>query len=111
MGWAYQHTGDPELRDENGQHPHSLSMDDYVAMCRPCHHRLDNERDPRVPTDRLRECGRSLAVTTNNRRRRCLECGLVSNPGGMGKHRLSSGHTTWEDLPAQLMDVTASLTD
>lgn len=98
-GWAYQHTGDPELRDENGQHPHSMNMDDYVAMCQSCHRRLDNERDPRVATERLRECGRQLAESTNNRRRRCLECGFVASPGGMGKHRLSSGHAGYEDLP------------
>lgn len=168
--WAYQHTGNPELRALDGSRPHSLNPNDYEPMCRSCHIRFDLKHDPaladryapgfnaaavealrakwendpefaeqmresssrggqtyaeRMRTDseyaeRMRENNRrgghamtkrlraepELAEqwsetmrTTNSRRRRCLECGLVSNPGGIGKHRLSSGHEEYEDLP------------
>jgi len=41
-GWAYQHTGDPELRDEKYGWLYSLDINDYVAMCQSCHRLLDN---------------------------------------------------------------------
>ena len=164
--WAYQFTGE-ELRDSKGRRPHSISPDDYEAMCRKCHEAFDREHDPemaefknfggegagaeavkekwatdpeyagkmrgvlhqnseaiaeRRKTDpefdgRVREGARKAGavridrmktdpefaasvtamLTANARvRRECNECGLVSNPAGMGNHRRFSGHNDWE---------------
>lgn len=44
--WAYQFTGEQELRDADGRRPHSTDPADYAAMCRSCHVRFDLEHDP-----------------------------------------------------------------
>lgn len=131
--WAYQFTGET-LRASDDSHPHSVSPDDYAAMCRDCHARFDVEhdshfaerrrvgavngqaafrdnvslerqheisvlgglaswRDPEV-NERRREAQRKTA----RRRRRCLECGFISNPGGMGTHRTRTGHNNYEEV-------------
>lgn len=47
--WAYQHTGDPELVDEQGRH-YSADLDDYEAMCRSCHNKFDIAHGQRGPS-------------------------------------------------------------
>ena len=42
--WAYQHTGEV-LYSPAGQ-VYSADLDDYVAMCRKCHRKLDREMTP-----------------------------------------------------------------
>jgi hypothetical protein len=117
--WAYQFTaGDKELRNADGSGPHSLNPDDYAPMCRPCHSRLDNEHDERMHSliqqgpavreekykadpellERVREAQRKSAQRT----RRCLECGWVSSPGGIGNHQKSSGHQGWTQEEGEL---------
>ena len=139
--WAYQYTaGNQELRTPEGTGPHSLNLDDYVAMCRPCHRAFDIKNDEelvrrmkeggsrggaaraaRMQVDfefgeKMRDAlerGRSVAAErfrtdpelkertrqaqsrAANTRRRCDECGLISNPGGMGRHQQQSGHSGW----------------
>ena len=111
VDWAYQFTaGDRELRCEGGRGPHSINPDDYAAMCRSCHVLFDREHDPQCTEARLlelttrwrtnpeyREKIRSAQRKAAHRRRRCLECGFVSNPGGMGTHRTKTGHDNWID--------------
>lgn len=65
--WAYQHTGSPELRDENGGAPHSADPDDYEPMCGSCHKRLDIEKDP-VRQARLAERS-ALGIAALSQRR------------------------------------------
>ena len=40
----------------------------------------------------------ALGKVMSARRRRCLECGLVTNPGGMGQHLKHKRHSGYEDL-------------
>ena len=96
--WAYQHTGDPELRDVDGRFPHSEDPNDYLAMCRSCHRRLDDKKDPKEVTEEHRERGRRLSEHMNRRRRRCLQCGLIGAPGAIGNHQRWYRHTGIEDL-------------
>jgi hypothetical protein len=117
--WAYQYTGDPELRNADGGYPHSANPDDYVAMCRGCHVRFDLEKDPAMAERRtawrprpdnverwhdpeyremMQTAQRGGGIAVARKRRRCLECGLVASPGGMGNHRNSSGHDNYEEI-------------
>lgn len=114
--WAYQFTaGDQELRNENGSGPHSLDPADYAPMCHSCHVKFDLENDPyradnmrtrlaqntaaiaqrRLTDPEFGENNRKNILAVNKRRRRCTECGRVSNPAGMGAHLKSTGHTGW----------------
>jgi len=109
--WAYQFTGNPELRDENGSGPHSLDPADYAPMCRKCHAHFDEKHDPEMARkvrqgatareakyatdpellERVREAQRKSA----QKNRRCNECGHMSSPGGMANHQIGSGHQGW----------------
>jgi hypothetical protein len=44
------------------------------------------------------KAGRIGAATANARRRRCAECGLVSNPAVLGYHQRRRGHEGYEDV-------------
>jgi general stress protein YciG len=69
--WAYQYTGDPELRLENGTKPHSLDPDDYTPMCRSCHNRFDREHDHMMAEkmrDVSRQAGRRVGAIMTKRR-------------------------------------------
>jgi hypothetical protein len=68
-----------------------------VAMCRSCHRLFDIEHDP-VLAEKHRENGRRLQESLNKRRRRCLQCGLVSTPGAIGNHQRHYRHTGLEDV-------------
>ncbi|NPC97892.1 hypothetical protein [Nocardioides sp. zg-DK7169] len=41
---------------------------------------------------------RRAAAPAPYRRRRCAECALVSNSGGIGLHQKNTGHTGWVEL-------------
>jgi len=97
--WAYQYTGEPELRDDDGNFPHSADPNDYVAMCRPCHRSLVDENDPVTEEERKKRRSRPDAWTPANRITLiCCECELVSTPSGMSLHQRSSGHTEVYDV-------------
>lgn len=53
------------------------------------------KRKPPTPTEakRLR-----AGASTMHRRRRCAECSLESNSGGIGLHQKATGHTGWTVL-------------
>lgn len=165
--WAYQYTGEGEMRDDDGRRPHTTDLADYAPMCRSCHVRFDLEHDPvfaealltslshnareiaalrradpvlyeemvergrkmgtlrgeRMKTDpafaeQQREGSRRGAMTFLERmrtdldfrerisasrranalkRRRCLECGFVSNAAGIGTHQKHTGHEGWDE--------------
>lgn len=40
----------------------------------------------------------NAAKVANSKRRRCLDCGRVSTPAGLGRHLKSSDHSGYEDL-------------
>ena len=44
--WAYQHTGDPRT-DSQGR-VYSINLEDYSAMCRSCHNKLDQKHGRRA---------------------------------------------------------------
>lgn len=120
--WAYRYTGDPELRDANGNNPHSTNPADYAAMCRACHIAFDLEHDqPRAEAMLIKLSQNSGVIAERRRidpmfaannllnaslggqavalmRRRCLECGHVSTPGGLGNHLKFNGHEGWENV-------------
>jgi hypothetical protein len=96
VDWAYQFTGE-ELRDVNGQRPHSADPADYAPMCRSCHIKFDLEHDP-SRIEAKRESGRRLSETMAKRRRRCLQCGLVGTPGAIGNHQRWYRHAGLEDI-------------
>ena len=105
--WAYQFTGE-ELRAPDGRFPHSLDPDDYEPMCRKCHQAFDLEHDPAMAEAILEGRRRGGAVSAPlmgravaGRRRRCLECGLISNPGSVGVHQNSTGHNGYEEIGAE----------
>jgi len=101
LDWAYQFTaGDQELRLPDGSHPHSANPDDYVAMCRRCHMSFDLEHDPAM-ADQFRLRGMNASTKTNTMRRRCLECGYISTPGGVGAHQYMTGHTGFDRITAE----------
>lgn len=106
--WAYQFTGDPELRDEQGRNPHSADPDDYEPMCRRCHLEFDRDHDP-ILAENLRKRnsrgGTHGAVIANRKRRRCTGCGKVSTPAGIGKHLKDSGHTGYEDVEGEALNT------
>ncbi len=91
--WAYQFTGDPELRDEHGRFPHSANPDDYAPMCRLCHIRLDLDNGGGRPRRAVEE-----KVPVSQQRRQCLQCGLVGAPGAIGNHQRWYRHTGLEDI-------------
>jgi len=49
--------------------------------------------------DARRRAGARTGQIVSARRRRCLECGLACNPGGMGQHLKHKGHAGYVDLP------------
>lgn len=115
--WAYQYTaGENELRSGTGT-PYSENLYDYLPLCISCHRKQDLATDPRLKaigedfmakrreTLRIKEdlgfygdIRRKNVQEVNKRRRRCLECGKMSNPGGLGFHQKGTGHTGWEDV-------------
>ncbi|WP_205474446.1 hypothetical protein [Nocardioides sp. SYSU D00038] len=46
----------------------------------------------------LQERGRQVAQLNNSRRRRCVNCGVVSTPAGIGAHQKASGHGGWTEV-------------
>lgn len=83
--WAYQ-----------GDAPEKFSSDpnDYKAMCRGCHVRLDGTVGltlKNLTPDQRRPGG----LVCGNMKRTC-ECGLVCNPGGMGTHQRATGHNDFQ---------------
>jgi hypothetical protein len=66
----------------------SMDPDDYVPLCRRCHAWSDGHG----------EIGAKNLEGTNAMRRRCLDCGVVYHPGGMGRHLKTTGHTGYETL-------------
>jgi len=44
--WAYQYSAIDERVEEETGRKFSLDPSDYVAMCIPCHRRLDHQKDP-----------------------------------------------------------------
>lgn len=101
--WAYQFTGEPELRDADGRFPHSSNPDDYTAMCRPCHIRLDIEKNPGVRAEKPRK----ERVPVARQQRQCLQCGFICSPAGMGSHQRGYRHTGL----AVMMDANTTAND
>lgn len=66
----------------------ALHSCDRPICCAPWHLRWGTQQEN--TTDAFSRARRSNAH--NFEKRMCSECGLVSNPGAIGKHRKSSGH-------------------
>lgn len=120
--WAYQHSaGDSELYGGEGTtYPYSTDPSDYAPMCKSCHRSLDQRlrwqdpahranvstkaraqvleqwKDPEFRAIRS-ACGAAVA----GMRRKCADCGQVSNPSGVARHQRASGHTGYRDLPSK----------
>lgn len=118
--WAYQYNEEHPLVDPEGR-PYSLNVENYKPMCAKCHRQFDIDSDPRVGAvarengrlrgeanrDRLRVDPKYAAKMrlvnqravkrVQSQKRRCMECGLASQPGPMGRHFKASGHVGYED--------------
>lgn len=106
--WAYNHQ-DKDERVGSGAYPFTYSFDVlyYQPMCVPCHRKLDYAENPVVKGVRAAQLaevrstqafkgGTSRAMTRlNQQRRKCATCGLVSLPGGLGKHLKAQKHEGW----------------
>lgn len=118
--WAYMYTaGEDELTAPDGGQ-YSENFDDYSPMCISCHRNFDYENseavreayrkrgalgglaleqrrqaDPEL-AERLRkirsENGKVGGAKSGAMVRTCAECGLSSNPPGLGRHQKFSGH-------------------
>lgn len=56
----------------------------------------EKRKNDHVYADRMREAAIRTVGKINALRRRCDECGMVSNPGSIGRHQKYSGHVGWE---------------
>ena len=119
--WAYQHNDPEALTDAKGR-PYSGNPDCYEPMCAGCHRQYDIDNDPRVGAAaraigswrgqqnkarlkadadyaaRMRGVSKQAVKKVQAKRRRCLTCGMVSTPFGLGSHLSASGHTGYEEL-------------
>lgn len=87
--WAYQVT--PEALVAPSGALYSENPEDYTAMCKPCHTRLDIAVTPDRYAYLFSE------KTSIRKRRRCLECGRVSTLGPIASHQKGTGHVGLED--------------
>ena len=98
--WAFR--GDAGLIDPTCGKVYSTDPDDYVPVCRRCHVRSDGRDEigrnnlASFNSPEFREqkaaIGKKVSSEVNSRRRRCLGCGVVYHPGGMGVHQKATGH-------------------
>lgn len=125
--WCYQYPATGEKISPEGQR-YSERFEDYAPMCWSCHKKFDYTKDPRIRESMGRNLargegwkvlerrrladpelaqrlyvirsanGRVAGAATNAIRRACAECGLTSNPPGVGRHQKFSGHTGWETV-------------
>lgn len=110
--WCGTPAHDWALQNAEGR-KYSEDLSDYAPMCRPCHLKLDWSARWGNPTYRERrsEASREMWKDPEHqalmkasgarvcaRRRACEACGMVSHPGGIGRHQQISGHVGWSDL-------------
>lgn len=107
--WAYR------ASDPTG---YSLNPDDYEAMCVSCHMKVDlgvganaerlasishlgnatlvqKFQDPEYVESRrpgLSKAGKAGGAVVSRLKRKCVECGLVANPGNLAQHQRFQSH-------------------
>lgn len=93
--WALQPPFDNPhyLIDPKNGRQYSLDLDDYGPMCNSCHLSMDYQYHPK-----WQESNRRNGTSQASRKRRCLECGMISAPAPLGWHQKRKQHSGWEEI-------------
>lgn len=95
--WAYSHQSPKELTSREGW-PYSENVEDYEPLCMKCHRARDMARwSPQLREDVKAKQSRSSRKQSLVKAK-CLDCGMTTNRGNLGRHQRSSGHTGREIL-------------
>ena len=89
--WSEKYTGDPQFRKRADDHARGMATPESRAAGGRA--AAERRREDPGKDFAYREARRVTGLATSTLRRVC-SCGLVSNPGAIGRHQKATGHSS-----------------